>query len=58
MQPEKIEKEVSDVDFRDNFKPELMEEKEPIRKNEEYIHRVMAPSFVTDNRLNLTYGKA
>ena len=34
-----------------------MEEKEPIRKNEDYIHKVMAPSFLTDHRNTLSYAK-
>ena len=44
-------------DFKQNFKPEFMEEKEPIRKNEDYIHKVMAPSFVTDQKNNISFSK-
>lgn len=34
-----------------------MEAKDGIRKNEDYIHRVMAPSFLTDQKNNVAYGK-
>ena len=44
-------------DYKSNFKPELMEEKEGIRKNEDYVHKVMAPSFVTDQKNNIQFSK-
>lgn len=34
-----------------------MQDKEPIRKNEEYIHKVIAPSFLTDQKNNKVYAK-
>ena len=34
-----------------------MEEKEPIRKNEDYVHKVMAPTFVTDQKNNVQFAK-
>ncbi len=34
-----------------------MQEKEGIRKNQEYIHKVMAPSFLTDQKNNVSFSK-
>jgi hypothetical protein len=44
-------------DYKQLFKAELLEERQPIRKNEDYIHRVMAPSFLTDQKHNPAYSK-
>lgn len=34
-----------------------MEPKESLRKNEDYIHKVIAPAFLTDNKNNISYAK-
>lgn len=30
---------------------------DPIRKNSDYIHKVIAPSFLTDQRNNISYSE-
>jgi hypothetical protein len=44
-------------DYKQLFKPELLADRDPIRKNEDYIHKVMAPSFLTDQKHNPAYSK-
>lgn len=34
-----------------------MQEKEGIRKNEDYIHKVIAPPFLTDQKNNVSFSK-
>jgi NAD+--asparagine ADP-ribosyltransferase len=58
VQPEQSQQQSIPLsDYKSNFKQEYMEEKEPIRKNEDYIHKVMAPSFVTDQKHNVPFSK-
>lgn len=30
---------------------------EPIRKNSDYIHKVMAPTFLTDQKNNISFSE-
>lgn len=57
VQPEKIEERKVEIDYRSSFRPELMQEKEGIRKNEDYIHKVIAPPFLTDQKNNVSFSK-
>lgn len=44
-------------EYKQLFKQDLLAPREPIRKNEDYIHKVMAPSFLTDQKHNPAYSQ-
>ena len=46
------------TNYKDLFREELMQAKEPIRKNEDYIHKTMAPQFLTNSEHNVNYSRA
>lgn len=55
--PEPLPQPKDKEEYKQLFKPELLEPRESIRRNKDYIHKVMAPSFLTDDNHNPNYSK-
>lgn len=57
MKPDKAEDEGEKEKLTTIKEMPKREEHQPLRSNQNYIHKVMAPSFLTDNENNISYSK-